>query len=339
MKHTYHRAFANFGLYLILQFGINFQELPAQGILNVKGRFLFDACHNKVVMRGIEHCMYRSKPDICDTVRCCDTDLNLGISRIAEIGKTGANAIRVLAQTDAAGWDAILHEAVIEQKMFVSVAGADFADTNVKAILDRYKDYITIHAQGEVGYAGNDKRWISDSKAIITKFRGLGYKVPLEILSSSWGQSLWTVIDHGQEVFDSDPERNIVFGVQMYSETRPTGVNHCTYKEAFQAIVNAPFPIWVGTCPFNQYDAPVDGWKIVWQMTQENEISTLYWDWFGTPNIEPDNSLTTDGLFGHWTDYGKIVCEPTAKYSFKQTVVKTPCLKSGVNQRIINTNK
>src|SRR5688572_7066481 len=77
--------------------------------MQVQGRFLYNKCGQKVIIRGIEHMLYYQ-------------DENQAM--IPEIGKTGANAIRVMLDPalPAATLRQILQKCINEQKMYVSVA-------------------------------------------------------------------------------------------------------------------------------------------------------------------------------------------------------------------------
>src|SRR5688500_7105750 len=79
-----------------------------QSQMQVQGRFLYNKCGQKVTIRGIEHMLYYQ-------------DINQQM--LPEIGKTGANAIRVLLDPDISGTTLrqILTKCINEQKMYVSV--------------------------------------------------------------------------------------------------------------------------------------------------------------------------------------------------------------------------
>ena len=65
-----------------------FMQQAVHAQMKVQGRFLYNKCGQKVTIRGIEHMLYYQ-------------DINQQM--LPEIGKTGANAIRVLPDPGISG--------------------------------------------------------------------------------------------------------------------------------------------------------------------------------------------------------------------------------------------
>jgi hypothetical protein len=274
-------------------------------VLHVEGRFLYDANGEKVVIRGIEEFQN---------------------NYIDQIAKTGANAYRLAYDVNAEELDRLLYKAVAEHNMIVSLMVSQNLETvsrwnrpDIKAVLKNYESHIVMMVHGEGPYnardAGATGRWLGDVKRIIQMVRSYGYRCPLEILSNGWGQNLLILLDHGREVIDSDPLRNIILGCQMYADTRPDGNNRMTVEQAIQAIVKSGLPIQLGACPFTGADCkplnngPADNWIRVWNGTYENEIGCYYWCWSGSPSWLPAcDGLSRDGSYGNWTAYGEEIC-------------------------------
>ena len=287
-------------------------------VLHVEGRFLYDANGEKVVIRGIEEFQNNS---------------------IDEISRTGANAYRMVYSTDAEELDRLLYKAVAECNMIVSVmvsgsyeTVSDWNKPDVKAVLKNYESHLVLHAYGEGAYeagaAGATARWLLETKEVIRLVRSYGYRCPLEILSNGWGQNLLILLDHGREVIDSDPLKNIILGCQMYADTRPDGYNGMTIEEAMKAIARSGLPIQLGACPFTGADckplnnAPPDNWIRVWKGTHENGIGCYYWCWSGSPSWLPAcDGLSRDGSYGNWTAYGVQICG-SGPYSTARTSKK-----------------
>jgi hypothetical protein len=258
--------------------------------LHVVGRDVYDANGEKVVFRGIEHVSRWPNGYGVDE----------GGNMIGPIGRTGANALRML-WTHPHELETILRKAVVDSKMWVSIAHTAFDDPTAIATIQKYRGYVTVHAQGEVDHRDATK-WRNDSIAIVKKFRNLGYTVPLEILSNGYGQTLDTILNEGRAVFDADPLKNVVFGVQMYSEIVKDIPGALSKIEAF------PHPIWVGTCLFQE---GIDGnwgndsttYQKVWDQTGARNITSFYWIWWG----DNKNHLSQDGSFGNWTSVGRYI--------------------------------
>jgi mannan endo-1,4-beta-mannosidase len=258
--------------------------------LHVQGRNVLDGNGELVQFRGIEHVMRWN---------ITDDAVDPGGSQIPEIAKTGANTIRILYPLPSE-LDGLLHKAIVEQKMWVSITHTTWDDPLTIAAVQKYKNYVTLHAQGEVAEATTTE-WRDLSIAAIQKFRGLGYTVPLELLSNGYGQELDTIISEGETVFAADPLANVIFGIQMYSLLVSDIPGALAKVDAF------PHPIWVGTCLFqegidNGYGNDPTSYKQVWEQTQAHKLSSLYWMWNGD-----DNSLSADGTFANLTDVGKFI--------------------------------
>jgi hypothetical protein len=183
--------------------------------------------------------------------------------------------------------------------MWVSITHTDWDDPLTRAAVEKYKSYVTLHAQGEVNHR-DAARWREDSIAVVRRFRDLGYTVPLEILANGYGQTLDTVLAEGEAVFASDPLQNVIFGVQMYSEVVRDIPGALNRVEAF------PHPIWIGSCLFqigidNNWGNNASTYQNVWDQTHARNISSLYWMWYGDPNqMSTDGSATSLTALGDY---------------------------------------
>jgi hypothetical protein len=278
------------------------EEIAPAGVLRVHGSRLYDADGREFVIRGIEDF--------------------LG-DRIEEIAKTGANACRFVNCVTAENLDELLYKAIAENGMVVSVMLNDSAAWNtpeVKMTAKNYESHLIIHAMGEAqfdGYAdGADERWVKEAKQTIARFRSYGYTCPLDIMADSWGQNLSVLLRRGREVIESDPEKNVILGCQVYTpDGTLKGLGGVGIEEAIQAVARSGLPIQLGSCPFTGedcrplYGAWPDGWLRVWKGAHEYGIGCLYWCWTGSPSWFPAcDGLTTDGVFGHWSKYGEEIC-------------------------------
>ncbi len=290
-----------------------------KGVLQVKGRFLYDCGGKRIILRGIE--------DFID-------------NHVDEIAKTGANAYRIVYTTDAARLELVLQNAICENNMIVSVASARaYNETawwnkpDIKEVLKKYESHIVLHAYQEAPYdgdlPGSDERWLAESVKLVKEIRGYGYVCPLEILADSWGQNVKVLLKHGRKVIDSDPERNIILGYQVYSNTRLDAPNKMTIETALDAVEKSGLPILVGACAFTDkdckqlYGSPADGWKRVWRGAFDHRIGCYYWCWSGSPSWLPScDALSTDGYYGHWSKYGEEICGDN-EYSISVTSVKS----------------
>jgi mannan endo-1,4-beta-mannosidase len=77
-----------------------------------------------------------------------------------------------------------------------------------------------------------DSAWATAYESAITTLRNAGYTCPLVIDSGSWGQDPADIIKYGAEVFDSDPQKNVIFSIHIYGLWGPDG-----------ATTNGQFPL------------------------------------------------------------------------------------------------
>jgi hypothetical protein len=282
--------FAVLGVYIIYSSFAAQPNIAPTGRYQVQGRHLYDPCGENVVIRGVEQ------------VYAADGWLSPNGEFIPEIAKTGANTVRILMEyppeTDFAPMSVAQMENLIKvalaNKMIpdVAIAGGKsvnvYLDPAIKTMLQKYQDKIILHAQGEGDY-DDANLWVTNSKNTISQLRAAGYTMPLYILADYGGRQLKTVLNRGQEVFDSDPLHNIVFGWQAY---------------------------W-----------PTTDYQLAMRRAQEYSISWEWWDWRisqGSASLTVDPYT-----FGSWTQpFGADVAVNNT-YSIKNTSVKTAYVSSG----------
>ncbi|HEY3235832.1 MAG TPA: hypothetical protein VGJ84_14035 [Polyangiaceae bacterium] len=282
--------------------------------LHVAGRNLVDGNGETVVLRGVEH-VARWNPN---------APADATGSQVPEIARTGTNAIRILGSLPGE-LDSMLHQAIIENHMWVSVANVDWADPITVSTISKYADYVTLHAQGEVNYRGQGDRWQSDSINVIGRMRQLGYTSPLELLSTGYGQELDTVLNHGDAVFDADPLRNVVFGVQMYSNV---GNNVSSWLDQAKAFDH---PILVGSCLFqegidNAWGNTATTYQQVWDGSYARLLNSFYWMWHGD-----NNQMSNSGSFGALTTVGQYLVNDSPAALSSTPVKSAFILNSRVN--------
>jgi mannan endo-1,4-beta-mannosidase len=76
-------------------------------------------------------------------------------------------------------------------------------------------DRIAINIANEWGPA-NSATWAAAYESAIARLRAAGYSCPLVIDAGSWGQDFGDLLNYSTRVFDSDPERNIIFSLHLY---------------------------------------------------------------------------------------------------------------------------
>jgi hypothetical protein len=277
----------------------------SHAVLKAKGRFMYDNCDQKVVFRGVEWVPY---------------------DKIDEVGKSGANMVRPMIWNPSSGMDGEKLEkqikAAVDNGMFYSLApwGNDdddrpdwFQSEEIKRVLMKWEDYIVIHAMGE-STLGSAEEWRDASKATIDRFRHWGYTCPIDILSTTYGRDPQPILQYGEEIFDYDPEKNVIFGCQVYWGDWYTGKYGMTIAEACKKFAEQNFPVQVGACPS---DCGNDCWKQVWEESYKNELGCLWWSWKGD-----QFALTNDATYENLTDYGKEILIEN-RYAMNRTAVRS----------------
>jgi mannan endo-1,4-beta-mannosidase len=77
-------------------------------------------------------------------------------------------------------------------------------------------DRIAINIANEWGPA-NSSVWASAYQSAIAQLRAAGYTCPLVIDAGRYGQDPYDFLNYGQQVFNSDPQRNVIFSLHVYN--------------------------------------------------------------------------------------------------------------------------
>ena len=158
------------------------------GTFYVEGRFLYDPCGNKVILRGV------NKMNIW-------TDLT-GSRSFAEIAKTGANTVRIVWNTSgtAAGLDTVitsavsnrllpiveLHDATGDWSMLQSLVDY-WVRSDVVAVINKHESALLVNIGNEVGNGTvTADQFRTGYTLAVTRLRSAGINVPLVIDSIQW---------------------------------------------------------------------------------------------------------------------------------------------------------
>ena len=295
----------------------------ANGGLHVSGRYLLDGNGQQVILRGPEMVhrwgVYSGITSLgIDVAWEGGKNNNVGVTQIREIAKSGANAMRILGGIGNE-LDSLLYEAIVNQKMYVAVARVDWTNPEMKAVLQKYAKYIILHPRGEFTHQ-DQQLWRSEARNAIKVIRDLGYTSPIEMGPTGYGQNWDTLHRYGQEISESDPLRNTLFLLQLYSEYANR------IPQTMSEIVNSPFPVIVDSCLFTSpYGNTPNTYKEVWDQSYDNGLSSFYWDWWGDGE---GSSMTRNGYIDNLTDVGAYIIH-NSPAALKNTVK---------NQFILNAN-
>ncbi len=258
-------------------------DAPAEGGFKVDGTKLLDAKGNEFVMRGVNHAhvWFRSQLD----------------AALDGIAATGANCVRIVL-ADGDQWDRIPAdelETVIQKctdrKMIVIAEVHDGTGKNKQSFLDNAVDYwievkdvMNAHTDTVILNIANEwlgnrnvDSWKNGYTSAIPKLREAGIKNTIMVDSAGWGQYGEIVGKAGQEVFDSDPDKNTMFSVHMYGTA---GKNEETITTNIKSATDKNLCMVVGEFGYNHSDGDVDE-AFIMKYCVENSIGYIGWSWKG----------------------------------------------------------
>ena len=311
----------------------------------VKGRFLYDPCHNKVTLRGV------NKMNIW-------TD-RAG-SSFAEIAKTGANCVRIVWKafedngqpTPAADLDKLITACVVH-KMIPMVELHDatgnwsmlgqmvnfWKRADIVAVVQKHRTYLLVNIANECGNDQvTDVQFTQGYSNAVQQLRQAGIRTPLIIDGASYGKDLEQLVRVGAGILQADPDKNLLFSVHTYWAISD-GATPQFIKNQFSAAVAAGLPFIVGE--FSAYGAYAGGesicgpkgkvdYKTILSEAQRLDIGWLVWEW-GPGNVgggDPlciNMNMTTNSTFSTLKDWGKEVASTNAA-SIQKTSVRSPFL-------------
>jgi mannan endo-1,4-beta-mannosidase len=304
----------------------------SKNTMRVKGRFLYTAAGEKVILRGVNEMMIWSKNPTGEEI-------------LSEISKTGANSIRVVWTTEGDPLNlGILIRNCLENHMIPIIelhdATGDWSKLpmvidywlreDVKKVIKKYEKWALVNIANEVGQGNtSDSLFVNNYKNAITKLRNSGYLVPLMIDASDWGKDEKIISRSWRELLKHDPLNNIMFSVHTYwadpkSEER--------LNNFLSEVVRDSIPFLFGEGP-QQY-----GWDCKTSFPylhcikkcRELEIGWLCWSWGAVKNGDCTTKgafdMTHEGKFGNWdNDWGRLVAVDDPA-SIKNTSVRPPSL-------------
>ncbi|AWB65998.1 beta-mannosidase [Saccharobesus litoralis] len=271
---------------------------------------IYDGNGNKFVMRGVNHA-HAWFTDKLDT-------------SLSGIAATGANTVRVVlsnghrwTKNSASDVANIIQKAKDHNLVAVLEVhdttgyGEDGAAATLSSAVDYWisiknqlvgqEDYVIINIGNEP--FGNNQAassWINDHKTAITRLRNNGFTHTLMVDAPNWGQDWQNVMrDNASQVFNHDPDKNIVFSVHMY-EVYDSYNKVNNYMSTF---ANNGLPLVVGEFAATHKQFDVDEASIM-ERAEYYDMGYLGWSWDGNDasygeidivNNWNANSLTTWG--------------------------------------------
>jgi mannan endo-1,4-beta-mannosidase len=307
MKHIYKACGAMIAVLLLIVLLQPTAQSQASGF-HISGRYLYDANGNRFIMRGIAHAhtwypnetgsFANIKATGANTVRVVlssgDRWTRNDASDVANVIQLckGNKLICVLEVHDTTGYG--------EEGAAISLAQAVSYWTSIQSVLTGEEAYIIINIGNEPYGNTNTSGWLDDTLNAIAAMRSAGFEHTLLIDAPNWGQD-WEHImrDNAAQIFESDPDRNLVFDIHMYG-VYDTEAEVESYLSTF---VDNGLPLVIGEFGHNHSDGDPDEDAIMY-WAEQYEIGYIGWSWSGNSggveyldmvnNFDP-NSLTSWG--------------------------------------------
>ncbi|MCE5300533.1 MAG: glycoside hydrolase family 5 protein [Spirochaetia bacterium] len=299
---------------------------PYHGI-QAKGRFLYDACGEKIILRGVNKMTIWTDRD--------------KLEAFAEIAKTGANCVRIVWTTKD-GTMAGLEKAVekcAQHKMIPIIELHDYTckwgdeafnaltaywtDNEIVAMVKKHEKYLIINYGNEMGDWQTDvEDYVKRYSEAIKKMRKAGIRVPVMIDAPKCGQDMNPFYAYFGDIYRADPAKNTIYSIHMWwPNSPPERVQDAlmTASGMDNVIVCGDFAASGVGC------APGIPYKTILSECSKYEVGWLAWEW-GPGNKDcSEMDMTKDNKFDSLYGWGKEVAVES-EYSIKKTAKRNECL-------------
>jgi hypothetical protein len=304
---------------------------PKYATFKVEGRYLVDAFGEKVVLRGVNAMIiYWDK---------------LGSVTYPEIGKTGANVVRIFWEDDPSAsasdlnltlTNCIKNHMIPLPGVWMATGKWDQLDacvefwcrTDIAAVLIKHERNILVNIANEAGDGSvTDAQYRTGYEDAVNRMRTAGIRSPLVIDASGWGRGEKYILNNAQYLIEKDPEHNLVFSWHPWDPINWGGTKK-RIQAAIDSAVTKQIPFIIGEFSRSEQadnraaTTPIE-WRYIMEYAHQNEIGWLPWVWWccGEPN--DGHSLTRDKMYGNWANdpWGEEVAV-SSPFSIQNTSVR-----------------
>jgi mannan endo-1,4-beta-mannosidase len=224
---------------------------------------------------------------------------------IAEIAKAGPNTVRVVFGPDMGAQTTSEREAVVKQYVGLKIvpmveyhSGTCKTDAaSLESIVDLWVGpdaaWLKTHEREVMLNIANewgptDAGWRDAYKTAITRIRGAGINNLLVVDAGGCGQNIDTIINWGQEVFDHDPQRNVVLSIHMYGLWRDPGhadVGSWDGRQPYdidaelKTVTGKGLPLIVGEFSWQEGNDVGYTTKTAIQTYEKHNVGWIAWSW------------------------------------------------------------
>jgi len=300
----------------------------------VDGRFLYDSCGERVILRGTD-------------VMTAWWDHG-GATTFPQLAQTGANCARIFWQTghsylDASHLDLAITNCINNDMIpMVGLWNATgewaqlqtcvdyWTSPSIVAVVQEHEQYFLLNIANEAGDGSQtDAEWRTAYENAITQIRNAGIICPLVIDPAGWGRDENYIFNSGQALVDHDPLHNIIFDWHPWDAV-PEGGTKERIRNAIDTSIALDICFIIGEFSHIGVDlSKRTEWEFILQYATENDIGWLPWVWWccGTPAW--GHSVVYDKIYGHWNKpWGEQVAVAN-QYSIFNTTVRPASIVNG----------
>ncbi len=184
----------------------------------VEGRFLKDKNGDTVILKGLNYTAIWMDPQG---------------TKIAEMEKTGANAIRIVWSTggSVAALDTIITRVINNHMIPIpevhDLTGKELSElpsvvsywtrSDVQKVLKKHEEYLILNIANEVGGTANDSAtYVNNYAKAVDSLRAHGINVTLMIDADQWGQNIDQLQRSAAPLTARDPLHNLLFSIHTW---------------------------------------------------------------------------------------------------------------------------
>lgn len=164
----------------------------------------------------------------------------------------------------------------------------------MKDVLNAHLSTVIVNISNEwFGGWNQAGKWAKGYKQVIPMMREAGIKNTLIVDAAGYGQWPDCIWLKGQEVYESDPDRNLMFSMHVYDDL---GKDEWTVQNAFEKSLAINVPLLVGEFAYKHKGKDVAYQKTM-DLCQEKSVGYLVWSWTGNSSEVADCDM-----FGSYDD-------------------------------------
>jgi mannan endo-1,4-beta-mannosidase len=232
-----------------------------------------------------------------------------------EIGKTGANAVRIMWMTSVSASEAVqtlqravdarlipiwqMHDATGKWSEMPKVEAFWAAPETLK-VLRQFESRLIVNLANEPGTDVSDTEIVTVKSRIIRRLRDAGLRMPLMITASGYGRAVEQMLRVAPTLQGADPLRNLLFDWHVYDSGNDMPAR---IDRAFASAIGQGIPLVIGE--FGSVEAGRCSAEVPWRKlitsAQQRGIGWLAWSWdnrnsdCGAGGDSPFN-LVSDGI-------------------------------------------